>query len=177
MDFQVTYAAGRLYTSTFVKPGAKWGLPLCPSSAHHPSVHRAWPHASLINSYAVASTPDSRVDAYRYFFERFTFNFICPPLLPLPNVERTLGRESEELPCNNSSVWIPLPFHPLIFRDVNRMVAELNADPAIAELYSMAFGSNDAPRVRIAWRNFLVAHQFRIRAAARATLTYGRGLG
>ena len=169
LDFRISYSCGRIRTVPYEKPTSAGALPLCGSSAHHPSVHASWPRATLLNKFSVASSRECFADVYRTFVDKFCSNFVSLPLLPSP-YPHTVDERVMNLVRREFTVWLPLPFHPLIYRDVNAAIRKLNEDCLVNSFYSVAFNTFGRPIVKVAWRNCLLSHEFRVRKCSTLAL-------
>ena len=66
-----------------------------------------------------------------------------------------VSRVSEPRPSfgkTDKVMWLKLPFHPVWFRELNKLLGNFVRDESISSLYGSLFNA-PMPRVRVAWSN------------------------
>ena len=133
---------------------------------HVPSLHQTWPRA-YANSIRHVCHSDHKAElAVSGFLSNFRRGDVQVPYLGKllrSNVEAAAAAAAAE---KRETVWLPLPFHPLLMQPLQAAVRELNGDALVNTVYQNAYnGKRCKPLVRIAWGNRLPAQWKRVRAS------------
>jgi hypothetical protein len=109
------HSTGKLAFRPFVKPSGQRQY-LAPSSAHPPSVHRAWPLAELGRMYARSSSMLNYASAKKHIIMKFACAMLDPKLVeelqdwePRPKARVVKGRTQ----------WIVCKYHPCVAKILN----------------------------------------------------------
>lgn len=127
--------------------------PLDVSSMHVPHVHLAWPKAQVASLGKLANSEAGVEEAKQAFISRMR-HFAAPNVL-LRVLQDTESRSDQ---CNRgrsarpTSMWIRLPYHPVWFCCLNRLIGKFSRDDTIKALFFWSFDEH-MPCLRIAWCN------------------------
>jgi hypothetical protein len=151
---------GRLHARPGYKPTAL-GLRLAPSSAHHESVHSSWPlmmlrHVKRLCSHADEVHAEQESLARRFLNDGMPAYVVASAWQKLHEVRKS-GRRPATSSCTRQDVWMPLPYHPIWGKSVAKYLSRFNRDLEFTTLW--ANRGLVAPRVRLAWSNFMPANQ------------------
>ena len=84
--------------------------------------------------------------------------------VPVLNSPTQVSRRA--VPEHLDVIWLPLPYHPLLYNALRAAVAEVNNDDLVNSIFRAGFnGRRKRPLIRIAWKNALPAQWKRIRSS------------
>ena len=122
------------------------------SSSHNPSVHLAWPRATVNRIARLCSTTDARLHAFDLFLDRLIENYAPEVTLRVARDQIHLlstGRGQIQKRRSPRS-WVVCGFHPQIVQALQRFVGSFNRD----SLHRSLLGQFGFPNpVGISWSN------------------------
>jgi hypothetical protein len=160
LDLALSLENGRVAVIPFFKPTGL-AVPLCSTSAHKFSVHKVWPVTQAQNLFAKSTTLQGALMAKDVFIQRFK-KFYAPRWLMRELAVVQCAPKKRKVPGSSGTVplishlWIPIDFHPIWERHIQKALQEFLTSSGHGCL-ALAFGDRLASSLscRLAWRNML----------------------
>ena len=98
------------------------------------------------------------------------FHAACLPppqvALDVATTGATVCKAAEKPKSIAKSLWVPLPYHPLVAKEISRGLAKISLDPDMCEKWEACFNSK-LPELRAAWKNSGPHHESTVRSLAK----------